>query len=120
MDQDNLQNILKFLKDIKPRDYQEQIFDTCKDKNSLVILPTGLGKTLIALMLAINRLMKYPNEKVIFLAPTRPLAEQHLNYFNKHLPELFGQFELFTGKTPADQRKKLQNMLAALSFFKFH
>ena len=49
----------KFLKDITPREYQQQIFETCKEKNCLVVLPTGIGKTLIALMLAIERMEKF-------------------------------------------------------------
>ena len=69
----------KFLKDITPREYQKNIFETCKEKNCLVVLPTGIGKTLIALMLTIERISKFPGEKVVFLAPTKPLVEQHLN-----------------------------------------
>ena len=80
---------MKFLQGITPRDYQKNIFNTCKEKNCLVVLPTGLGKTLIALMLTIQRMTEFPGEKVLFLAPTRPLAEQHLNSFKKNLPELF-------------------------------
>ncbi len=102
-----MEHILKYLQNIKPRKYQEEIFSSCKDKNCLVVLPTGLGKTLVALMLAIDRLVKFPDEKILFLAPTRPLAEQHLEYFKKHLPDLFSSFELFTGKTQAEKRKKL-------------
>ncbi len=102
-----MQEIKKYLKNIEPRKYQEEIYKTCKEKNCLVVLPTGLGKTLIALMLTIERLAKFPDSKVLFLAPTRPLAEQHLNYFKKHLPELFATLELFTGKTKAEKRKKL-------------
>lgn len=97
----------KFLQNISPRDYQKQIFEKCVKKNCLVILPTGIGKTLIALMLAINRMQKFPMEKILFLAPTRPLAEQHFNYFKKHLPELFAQMDLFTGKVKAEERKKI-------------
>ncbi len=97
----------KFLLNIKPREYQEKIFEACKNKNSLVVLPTGIGKTLIALMLTIDRMQKFPTEKVVFLAPTRPLAEQHFNYFKKHLPELFAQMDLFTGKVSADNRRKI-------------
>ena len=97
----------KFLLNIKPRDYQIQIFETCKEKNCLVVLPTGIGKTLIALMLTIDRMQLFPTEKVVFLAPTRPLAEQHFNYFKKHLPELFAQMDLFTGKVNAEKRKKI-------------
>ncbi len=97
----------KILKNVSPREYQEAIYKTCKEKNCLVVLPTGTGKTLIALMLSINRLKKFPESKILFLAPTRPLAEQHLNYFKKHLPELFASLELFTGKVSAKKRKKL-------------
>ncbi|RLG12479.1 hypothetical protein DRN73_02385 [Candidatus Pacearchaeota archaeon] len=98
---------MEFLININPREYQQKIFEECINKNCLVVLPTGLGKTLIALMLAIQRMRKYPGEKVVFLAPTKPLAEQHKNYFKKHLPELFGEIELFTGAVKAEKRKKL-------------
>jgi len=99
--------ISKFLRNIDPREYQKTIFETCVNKNCLVVLPTGIGKTLIALMLAIERLEKYPKEKILFLAPTKPLAEQHLNYFKKHLPELFASMELFTGAVASNSRKKI-------------
>jgi ERCC4-related helicase len=31
---------------LTPRDYQKAIFGTCKEKDCLVVLPTGTGKTL--------------------------------------------------------------------------
>lgn len=98
---------MKFLENISPREYQLKIVESCKEKNCLVILPTGLGKTLVALMLVIDRLQKFPGEKVLFLAPTKPLVEQHLNYFKKHLPELFAEIEFFTGEINAEKRKKI-------------
>jgi Fanconi anemia group M protein len=98
---------MEFLNNIEPRGYQKEIFKTCVDKNCLVVLPTGLGKTLIALMLTIERMKTYPREKVLFLAPTKPLAEQHLKYFKKNLPELFGEMQLFTGSVNAENRKKI-------------
>jgi len=98
---------MDFLKNISPREYQIRIFERCREKNCLVVLPTGLGKTLIALMLTIERLRVFPGEKVIFLAPTKPLAEQHLAYFKKHLPELFAGMDLFTGQVNAPKRKKV-------------
>ncbi len=98
---------MEFLKGISPREYQQKIVNTCINKNCLVILPTGLGKTLIALMLTIERMKNFPGDKVIFLAPTKPLVEQHLNYFKKHLPELFAEMTLFTGQINPEQRKKL-------------
>lgn len=96
----------KVLKTIQPREYQKRIFETCKGKNCLVVLPTGMGKTLVALMLSIFRLKQFPESRILFLAPTRPLAEQHFSYFKKHLPELFAELTLFTGKIKAEKRKK--------------
>ncbi len=92
---------------IKPRDYQNNIFETCKEKNCLVVLPTGTGKTLIAIMLAIERFKKFPLEKILILAPTRPLIEQHFKSFQKNLPENWADMQLFTGKTPPEKRKKI-------------
>ncbi len=92
---------------IIPREYQKKIFETAKQRNTLIVLPTGLGKTLIALMLAIERLKKYPKTKILFLAPTRPLVEQHFNYFRNNLPELFADLQIFTGEIPAEKRKKI-------------
>lgn len=95
------------LLNFQPREYQQKIFETTKNNNTLVVLPTGLGKTLIALMLSIERLKKFPNSKILFLAPTRPLVEQHYNYFLKNIPELFADRQLFTGEVPAEKRKKI-------------
>jgi len=98
---------MDYLKNISPREYQQKILETCMKKNCLVVLPTGLGKTLIALMLTIERMKEFPGEKVVFLAPTKPLAEQHLVSFTKFLPELFGDMQLFTGAINAQKRKKI-------------
>jgi ERCC4-related helicase len=97
------------IKELKqqPRDYQISIFKTCFEKNCLVVLPTGTGKTLIAIMLAIERFKQHPLEKVLILAPTRPLIEQHLKSFQENLPEDWADMQLFTGKTPAEKRKKI-------------
>lgn len=98
---------MEFLNNITPREYQKKIYETCINKNCLVVLPTGIGKTLIAIMLTIERMKKFPGKKVLILAPTRPLAEQHLESFKKNLPELFGEMQLFTGTVNAEKRKKI-------------
>jgi len=92
---------------LAPRDYQQQIFETAKDNNSLVVLPTGIGKTLIALMLAVHRKKEHPLSRVLILAPTRPLVEQHFQTFQKNLPELFADLQLFTGSIVAKKRKEI-------------
>jgi ERCC4-related helicase len=80
----NMPRYKMLLKNITPRLYQETILSTCVDKNCLVVLPTGMGKTVIALMLASQRLKCFPNSKILFLAPTRPLVDQHLQTFKNH------------------------------------
>lgn len=95
------------LKNIKPRLYQETIFNSTVKKNCLVVLPTGLGKTLIALLLVASRLTNYPKSKVLVLAPTRPLVEQHLEYFRKHLDVKAEEIVMFTGFVNPEKRAEM-------------
>ena len=60
------------------RDYQFNIVNKCLFKNTLVSLPTGLGKTFIAAVVMYNFYRWYPCKKVIFLAPTKPLVSQQV------------------------------------------
>jgi len=99
--------MVKELRNIKPREYQQKIFEVAKNKNTLVVLPTGTGKTLVAIMLAIDRFKKLPLQKILILAPTKPLIEQHLASFTEKLPDGFADSQLFTGKTLAKERKKI-------------
>ncbi len=93
---------------IEPREYQKRILETCKRKNTLVILPTGTGKTIIALMLTAERLNLYPDSKVIFLAPTKPLVNQHKNTFSKHLEDIDKtRLVVITGDIRPERRKEL-------------
>lgn len=92
---------------LTPREYQRTIFETAKDNNTLVVLPTGVGKTLIALMLTVERLKKHPGQKILMLAPTKPLIEQHFQSFKSELPELFTDLQLFTGAVPAKKRQEI-------------
>lgn len=58
------------------RQYQLEITETAVLHNTLVSLPTGLGKTLIAAVVVYNYYRWFPEGKVIFLAPTLPLVSQ--------------------------------------------
>ncbi|NOZ80281.1 MAG: DEAD/DEAH box helicase [DPANN group archaeon] len=93
------------LVDFKPRLYQETIFSTAAKRNSLVVLPTGMGKTGIALMLAAHRLKQHPRSKVLILAPTKPLVEQLMNVMKDHLDMDLTRIVMFTGNTPPETRK---------------
>lgn len=60
------------------RDYQFNIVQKALFTNTLVCLPTGLGKTFIAAVVMYNFYRWYPNSKVVFLAPTKPLVTQQI------------------------------------------
>ena len=60
------------------RDYQFNIVHKSLFKNTLVSLPTGLGKTFIAAVVMYNFYRWYPRGKVVFLAPTKPLVAQQI------------------------------------------
>jgi len=62
---------------LEDRLYQERIAEAAVERNTLVVLPTGLGKTAIALRVTAEFLLRHPTESVLFLAPTRPLVVQH-------------------------------------------
>jgi Fanconi anemia group M protein len=72
-----------FFDKIEKREYQENIFNTAKNHNTLIVLPTGLGKTMIAMMIIDWDLSLFPGAKALFLAPTKPLILQHQKTFNQ-------------------------------------
>jgi fanconi anemia group M protein len=63
---------------LQKRDYQYNISKQAIFKNTLVVLPTGLGKTFIAAVVMYNFFRWYPRGKIIFMAPTRPLVAQQV------------------------------------------
>ncbi|KAL9695864.1 hypothetical protein quinque_015149 [Culex quinquefasciatus] len=60
------------------RQYQFTITQAALFKNTLVVLPTGLGKTFIAASVMYNIYRWYPTGIVIFMAPTKPLVNQQI------------------------------------------
>ncbi len=95
------------IKNFEPRLYQQTIFAKAAEKNTLVVLPTGMGKTNIFLMLAAQRLKQYPNSKVLFIGPTRPLIEQYMNVFKEHFEINEDEMALFTGMVSPAKRAEL-------------
>ncbi|MFX1589262.1 MAG: DEAD/DEAH box helicase, partial [Promethearchaeota archaeon] len=89
---------------ISYRLYQESILKRCNSKNTLVVLPTGLGKTIIGILLIAKSLERYPKSKVIILAPTRPLVSQHKSSCQKFLDIEIEKITAFTGKIQPEKR----------------
>lgn len=97
---------LKF-ESLEPRDYQKNIAKTASEKNTLVVLPTGMGKTLISLLVAAERLDKFPNSKIMILSPTRPLSAQHQETFENFTTIPKEEIILLTGKIRPEDRAEL-------------
>lgn len=95
------------IKNFEPRLYQQTIFNTCTGRNTLVVLPTGMGKTNIFLMLAAHRLRLYPQSKILFIGPTRPLIDQYLDVFKKHFEISEDKMAVFTGYVNPGKRAEL-------------
>lgn len=86
-----------------PREYQKEIaLNVLKKGNSLVVLPTGLGKTLIAFIVMEQKLK---NGKILFLAPTKPLVNQHLKEIRKNFEEY--KSIALTGEVNKKERQEL-------------
>lgn len=91
---------------VESRLYQESILKTASAKNTLVVLPTGTGKTPLAALLVADRLAKFPESRALVLAPTKPLASQHEKSFRKFFNIGGGGIVLLTGATNAESRAK--------------
>ena len=90
---------------IEKRPYQEKILGSVSSKSSLVVLPTGLGKTFIAAMLAAHKLHN-GSGKIMFLAPTRPLVMQHMQTFLSVFNIEKNRMIIFTGAVSPEKRKE--------------
>ncbi len=95
------------LKNFEPRLYQQTIFASAFDKNTLVVLPTGLGKTAVAMLLTLKRLNDFPDSKVVFLAPTKPLVDQHFSSFIEHTTIPKSLMAVFTGSVSPKKRLEM-------------
>ncbi|MBI2140000.1 DEAD/DEAH box helicase [Candidatus Woesearchaeota archaeon] len=92
------------IKNFVPRLYQQTIFATAAAKNTLVVLPTGLGKTNIFLMLAAHRLQLYPKSKILLIGPTKPLIDQYYAVFLKNFEIPEEKMAIFTGEVAPEKR----------------
>jgi Fanconi anemia group M protein len=86
---------------IEDRDYQRRFVERALEANTLAVLPTALGKTVIAELVAAELLHRYPGCRILFMAPTKPLALQHRESVLKHLKLREYEVAAVTGETAA-------------------
>lgn len=116
------------------RDYQYNIVKNCLFENTIVALPTGLGKTFIAgvVMLNCNLFQKllltckadvpsvyrwYPEGKVVFIAPTKPLVAQQIDACHQTCGIPGSDAAELTGETASSIRERIVGVMTYLSFF---
>src|SRR5487761_1036442 len=102
-----LSHPLIFSSAAEERLYQTCIAKTALEQNTLVILPTALGKTVISALVTAEVLLSYRDSRVLVMAPTRPLVMQHKRSFQSLIRFPEDQFALLTGKTSAEYRESV-------------
>ncbi len=91
---------------LQHRVYQVNLASICSKENTLLVVPTGLGKTAIALLVAAEHLKTHPEKKYLMLAPTRPLCHQHHRFLQKHLTVEEDQVQVVTGEDKLALRRE--------------
>jgi len=111
---------------LEERDYQLELAERALDGHTLVCLPTGLGKTAVSLLVTAERLHQAapgadggtaganapdaperPAGKALLLAPTKPLVEQHADFYREALAVDDEEIVVFTGEVRPDDRAEL-------------
>jgi Fanconi anemia group M protein len=95
------------LEGVEFREYQLNILRAIAMRgNTLVVLPTGLGKTFIGIAIMAKALSQ--GKKAMVLAPTKPLVEQHYSVLEKMLGIPKNEILLLTGSMGKKKRADLE------------
>ncbi|XP_069805797.1 Fanconi anemia group M protein [Dendropsophus ebraccatus] len=89
------------------RQYQYDMAHAALLHNTLVCLPTGLGKTFIAAVVMYNFYRWYPSGKIVFMAPTKPLVAQQIEACFQVMGIPQAHMAEMTGTTQASNRKEI-------------
>ena len=88
------------------RDYQFAMVESALFRNSLICLPTGLGKTLIAAVVMYNFYRWFPKGKIVFMAPAKPLVAQQIEACRDIVSIPASDSIAMTGKMSPETRAK--------------
>ena len=89
---------------VEERRYQVRMAQGCIGRNTLLILPTGLGKTIVALEVIAEKLS---DGRVLILAPTKPLVGQHQEVLDNFL--LDAKVGMMTGNMSPAKRTEMMS-----------
>ncbi|MBA2861361.1 DEAD/DEAH box helicase [Methanococcus maripaludis] len=91
---------------IEARIYQQLVVASALKQNTLCVLGTGLGKTAIA-ALTIAGILSKQNGKVLIIAPSRPLVDQHFKSMNQFLNIDSEKIVILNGKISPKKREAM-------------
>jgi Fanconi anemia group M protein len=91
---------------LEKRRYQTELAEAALRDHTLVCLPTGLGKTTVSLRVTAERL-EDAAWKSLLLAPTKPLVQQHADFYREALTIPDDEIVVFTGDVRPDSRADL-------------
>ncbi|MCU4925908.1 DEAD/DEAH box helicase [Halobacteria archaeon AArc-dxtr1] len=91
---------------LERRLYQLKLAGTAANDHTLVCLPTGLGKTTVSLLVTARRVDEVGG-KSMMLAPTKPLVQQHADFYREALQIPDDEIVVFTGDVSPDDRAAL-------------
>jgi len=98
---------------VEARTYQQLLAaDVLRKGNSMIVAPTALGKTIVAVLVAAERLQKYRGSRVLILSPSKPLAIQHEESFRDFL---LAPCTSLTGSINPEERVKRWNESRVIS-----
>ncbi len=92
---------------VEYREYQITLAEIASTQSTMIVLSTGLGKTVIAAFVAAKRLVDYPDEKVLFLAPSRPLVDQQARFLRRVIDIQEDLIVHLTGQDAPEERQQL-------------
>jgi ERCC4-related helicase len=92
---------------LEKRAYQIDLAKISTAQNTLAVLPTGLGKTAIALLAIAQCLSNDSRNQCLILAPTRVLVHQHYSFLREHLKVSEDQIGVLTGEDTIGDRKAI-------------
>jgi ERCC4-related helicase/gas vesicle protein len=94
-------------KSLEERTYQIELSHIVTEQNTLAVLPTGLGKTAIALLAIAHYLSLDSKNHCLVLAPTRVLVHQHFSFLRNHLTVPEDEIGVLTGEDTIENRKEV-------------